>query len=273
MNCLKGNRNVLAARAILVVVACFFFAANASAESVIERPELDAVIREHGVAGTFVLLDVAADQLTLVNRARAERRAIPASTFKIANSLIALETGAVKDENEILPYGGKPQPIKEWERDMGLRDAIRISNVPVYQEVARRIGLARMQAMIERLGYGNREIGTVVDRFWLDGPLQISPVEQARFVARLARRQLPLSSRSQMIVRDIIRLEERDGATLYGKTGWAGGMEPNIGWLVGWVERGDAVHSFALNIDMAAAQDAPKRMAIVRGMLSKLGVM
>jgi beta-lactamase class D len=244
---------------------------TASAESIVERPDLDAVFGEQKMRGAFVLLDVAADEMTMVNRARAERRYMPASTFKIPNSLIALETGVVRDENEIIPYGGKKQPIKEWERDMGLRDAIRISNVPVYQEVARRIGLERMQAMVERLGYCNRQIGTVIDRFWLDGPLEISAVEQTRFMARLARRQLPLSARSQTIVRDIIRLEERDGATLYGKTGWATATKPGIGWLVGWVERGDTVRTYALNVDMASVQDAPKRLVIVREMLQRLG--
>lgn len=243
------------------------------AETIIERPDLDALFKEQGTPGSFVLLDVAADRMTVVNRARAETRTVPASTFKIANSLIALETGAVKDEHEIIPYGGKKQPVKEWEHDMGLRDAIRISNVPIYQEVARRIGKDRMQAMLDRLDYGNHTIGTVIDRFWLDGPLQISPVEQARFLAKLAKRELPLSARTQAIVRDIIRLDDANGAILYGKTGWGTSTSPNVGWLVGWVERGQTVHSYALNIDMAKVEEAPKRMAIVRGMLSKLGVM
>jgi beta-lactamase class D len=257
----------------MAVFVCLTAIGSARAEAIVERPDLDALFVEQGMPGTFVLLDVATDRMIVVNRARAEKRTVPASTFKIANSLIALETGAAKDEHEIIPYGGKPQMIKDWERDMGMRDAIRISNVPVYQEVARRIGPDRMQAMLDRLDYGNHTIGTVVDRFWLDGPLQISPVEQARFLAKLATRQLPLSARTQAIVRDIIRLDEANGAILYGKTGWAGSTTPNVGWLVGWVERGEKIDSFALNIDMATVQDAPKRMILVRGMLSKLGVM
>ena len=259
-------------RVIGFAFTLFIGIATAGAETIVERSDLEAIFTEQGAPGTFVLLDVATETMTVVNRARAEKRTVPASTFKVANSLIALETGAVKDENEILPYGGKKQPVKEWERDMGLRDAIRISNVPIYQEVARRIGLARMQSMLDRLDYGNRTIGTVVDRFWLDGPLQISPVEQAHFLARLAKRQLPLSLRTQAIVRDIMRLEERNGATLYGKTGWAVSTKPDVGWLVGWVEHGEAVRSFALNIDMATAQEAPKRMTIVKAMLERLNV-
>ena len=248
-------------------------AGSARATTIDERSDLQGVFREHGTLGTFVLYDAGADKLTVVDRARAERRYTPASTFKITNSLIALETGAVRDESEIIPYGGKPQPFKQWERDMGMREAIAMSNVPVYQEIARRIGLQRMQAMIDRLDYGNRRLGTVVDRFWLDGPLEISAVEQARYVARLARRQLPVSDRSQTIVRDILRLEQKGDTELYGKTGWLFSTTPQIGWWTGWVERGERLHTFSLNMDMTSDADAPKRIVIGRSLLTRLGVL
>src|SRR5262249_8834098 len=106
-----------------------------------ERTDLEAVFAENSVAGTFVLYDLGADHLTLVNGGRAKTRFVPASTFKIANNIIALETGVVKDENEIIPYGGRP--FKHWEKDMSMREAIALSAVPIYQELARRIGLER----------------------------------------------------------------------------------------------------------------------------------
>lgn len=241
---------------------------------IVERPDLAAVFAQHGTPGTLVLYDVSADRLTVVDRARAARPYVPASTFKIPNSLIALETGAVKDEREVIPYGGKPQPFPQWERDMDMRDAIRASSVPVYQEIARRVGRKRMQANLDRLQYGNRRIGTVVDRFWLDGPLRISAMEQVRFLARLAQGQLPLAERSQRIVRDILRVEEKGGTTLYAKTGWwSGRTPPMIGWWVGWVERDGHVYAFALNIDMASADDTPKRLTIGRSLLAQLGVL
>jgi hypothetical protein len=128
-------------------------------------PEVAKLFAAANLHGTFVLYDAGADQFTGYNRERAERRYIPASTFKIPNSLIGLSVGAVHDVDEVLPYGGQPQRFKEWEQDMGLRTAIRVSNVPVYQELARRIGLERMRANIAKLDYGNGEIGDVVDRF------------------------------------------------------------------------------------------------------------
>ena len=73
---------------------------------------------------------------------------------------------------------------------MSLHDAIRISNVPVYQELARRIGLDRMSENLALLDYGNEDTGTIVDMFWLQGPLKISALEQAKFLARLAQERL-----------------------------------------------------------------------------------
>jgi beta-lactamase class D len=238
-----------------------------------ERADLDAVFAENDVAGTFVLYDVATDHFTLINAERAGRRLVPASTFKIANTIIALETGVVKDENEIIPYGGRPQPFKTWEKDMSMREAIALSAVPIYQELARRIGLERYREWLPRLDFGNRQTGTIVDTFWLDGPLEISAVEEARFVARLAQQKLDASIRSQSIARDIIRLESRDGKIFYGKTGWRFSSAPNLGWWTGWVEQNGKISAFSLNMDMPAATDAPKRVAIGKTMLSKLGIL
>ncbi|MBC8646786.1 MAG: class D beta-lactamase [Thermoanaerobaculia bacterium] len=243
------------------------------AASLEERPDLAAVLARHKVSGTFVLYDVAADRIFAADAQRAQRRFRPASTFKIVNSLIALETRAVRDENEVIPYGGKPQPFKHWEKDMGMREAMRASSLPVYQEIARRVGAARMREQLSRLGYGNGATGPDVDQFWLDGSLQVSAIEQVLFLARLARGRLPLSSRSQSIVRDILRLEQTRDAVLYGKTGWIVVNRKDLGWWVGWVERGGKLYTFALNVDLDSFRDAPRRVTIGKDLLTHAGVL
>ena len=247
--------------------------AKANASKITERDDLRSVFQSQGVTGTFALYDAQSDELTAVDAKRAATRYVPASTFKIANSLIALETGVVKDENEVIPYGGKPQPFKAWEKDMSMREAITASNAAIYQELARRIGLGRYHHWLNLVHYGNRQTGKSLETFWLDGPLEISAVEQARFVARLALNKLSISDRSQTIVRDILRLEQNDGRTLYGKTGWRFSSTPQLGWWTGWVEHGGKVTTFSLNIDMPTPQDAPKRVAIGRALLTKIGVL
>lgn len=243
-----------------------------SARTYREVPELARVLTANGVTGTFVLFDAASDTMLVADEARAKKRFTPASTFKIANSLIGLDAGVVKSVDEVLPYGGKPQPRKEWEHDMGLREAIKISNVPVYQGLARRIGLERMRAGVKKLGYGNCEIGHVVDRFWLDGPLAISAVEQTEFLHRLLKGSLPVAPNAIQAVREITLLKKTDTYELHGKEGWwVGPAPPEIGWWVGWIERGGEVYPFALNFDMTKGDGVAKRIPVGLECLNALG--
>ncbi|MEP6821435.1 MAG: class D beta-lactamase [Chthoniobacterales bacterium] len=253
----------------LLVLALWIPAQTVSAQTFREVSGLGELFRAQGVTGTFVLFDREADTMLVWNEARAKKRFTPASTFKIANSIIGLDTGAVKDVDEILPYGGKPQRIKEWERDMGLRDAIKISNVAIYQELARRIGLERMRAGVKRLGYGNMEIGEVVDRFWLDGPLAISAVEQTEFLGRLVDKKLPVSSGAIRAVTEITVAETTEAYELHAKAGWL--FEEKLGWWVGWVVRDGKAYPFALNIDLPSDTDAAKRIPLGRECLRSLG--
>ena len=258
----------------LSVILCLWLVgiSQALSQTVILHDDKAEIFDEQKTKGTFVLFDVQSNELHLVNSARAQTPFIPASTFKIANSLIALETGVIEDEHEVIPYGGGRVFIQSWAEDMPLGKAFAISNVPVFQELARRIGLERYQMWLERLDYGNARIGQDVETFWLRGPLEISAIEQAKFIAKLAMQQLPLSKQTQKVVADISKLQVKDNKTLHGKTGWTTTPHPDIGWFVGWVQNGDQTHAFALNIDMASRKDAAKRRAIAEKLLSVLGI-
>jgi len=233
-----------------------------------------ALFRQAGVEGTFVLLDERRGELRGTNRTRAEQRISPASTFKIANALIGLSLGAVRSVDEVIPYNGDANPfMREWLEPMGLRGAMKVSNVPLYQELARRIGLQRMREVIARLGYGNQQIGTNVTTFWLRGPLAISAVEQTRFLSRLAHRTLPFPAQAQRQVAEITRVDSGPGWSLHAKTGWQNAPGAGLGWWVGWVQKGDQITPFALNIAMAGAADAPKREQLGRSSLQALGIL
>lgn len=236
------------------------------------RDDLRSVFEAAGTPGTFALYDVDGGIITFVDQGRAERPYIPASTFKIPHSLIALESGTVTDELQKIPYRGQPTDPKEWQRDMSMREAIKVSNVPIYQEIARRVGLEKEREWLNTLGYGNADPGGTVDRFWLDGPLRISARDQAIWLRRLARHELPASVDHQKLVRDIIQVERSGDRTLFGKTGTVAGATPQTGWWVGWVERGSKLYCFALNIDMKGAEDSSKRLEIGRTLLDRLEV-
>jgi len=238
-----------------------------------DNEALTKLFEERKLQGTFVLYDVAGNRLIGHNRTRAQIRYVPASTFKIPNTIIGLAYASARNVDEVLPYGGKPQPMKEWEQNMSLREAIKISNVPIYQELARRTGLKRMRAGVAAMRYGNQQVGNIVDRFWLDGPLKISAIGQVDFLARLGQLQLPFPRGALLSTREIIFLESGENWALYGKTGWATTAKPKVGWWVGWVQKGDEIYAFALNIDMPTMDDGPKRIELGKACLKVLGVL
>ncbi|MEV0201253.1 class D beta-lactamase [Nonomuraea sp. NPDC050691] len=237
------------------------------------RDDLRAVFDAAKVRGTFALLDVSSRKVTVVDRGRAEKPMVPASSFKVPHALVALQTGVVKNPDEVIPWDGTPQPFPEWEKDMSMREAVRVSNAAAFQVIARRIGLQRERQWLHRLNYGNRQTGTVVDRFWLDGPLKISAVEQTRFMERLAALRLPASREHQRTVHELIKQEEKDGYVLYAKSGWQNAPGPGTGWWTGWVDRGGRVYTFALNMDIAKDGDAAKRATLARELLHRLNVL
>lgn len=257
---------------ILFLILILLMTSHAMALDFKENSDIKSAFEKAGAVGTFILYDAQEKSFTGHNGARGNIRYIPASTFKIANSLIGLKMGAVKNIDEILPYGGGPQYLKSWENDMSLRAAIKISNVPIYQELARRIGLKAMQENIIKLNYGNGNIGEAVDTFWLRGPLEISAFEQAEFLINLAQNKLPFSDMVQQQVRDITIIENMNGATLHAKTGLTSTPDPDIGWWVGWVEREGRIYSFALNIDVNEDADIAKRISLGKACLRILGL-
>ena len=254
--------------ALMLLPAC----ALAQAAEWKESTQLAQLFKREGVTATFIVHDLANDSYTVHDRKRAETRYIPASTYKIANSLIGLSTGVVANVDQVLPYGGGPTRRPEWAHDMSLRDAIRISNVPVYQGLARRIGIERMRTGLRQLDYGNMDPGTVVDTFWLDGPLKISALEQTVFLDKLVQDKLPVPKVAMAAVREILRQE--GSAELYAKTGW--GAPPgggDIGWWVGWVMKDGKLYTFALNLDITDNEIGAKRVPLGKASLQALGLL
>lgn len=244
----------------------------------IEPTDWAAEFREHGVRGTALIYDERADRYLVFDRARAETRFIPASTFKLFNALVALDSGAVKDEYEVLRWDGVKRSFEDWNRDHSLASGMKFSVVWFYQEMARRAGAERMQGWLDRAGYGNRDSGGGIDRFWLDGGLRISAVEQIAFLRRLADGRLPFSPRAQETVRRITTLEADPAYLLHAKTGWAlGGAadgKTDLGWIVGWVERDGRRWFFALNLDMPnGGADASRRLPLARALLARSGAL
>jgi len=193
---------------------------------------------------------------------RAVQRYLPASTFKIVNSLIGLETGVVLDSSQVFVWDGKQREFSVWNQNHTLLSAFQNSVVPVYQKIANQIGQQRMQHWVDTLHYGNQDISGGKEGFWLDGGLRISATEQIELLTRLHKHQLPLSRRSQDIVIDIMKMEQSNEYILRGKTGWVAATDPQLGWLVGWLEMKSETLYFALNMDVMKREDLQLRKQI-----------
>jgi beta-lactamase class D len=231
--------------------------------------------QELKVEGSILIQDFNRDRTYQYNPQRNTNAFLPASTFKIPNSLISLEIGVIPNELAILTWDGVTREIPEWNRDLNMKEAIKLSAIWFYQVLARRVGYDKMQEKVKQIGYGNSNIGSPesIDNFWLEGELRITPQEQILFLRRLYDDDLPFSARSLAIVKDIMIIEQTPDYTIRGKTGLVGfpPMEhTRFGWYVGYLEQNDNVYFFATNIDIKSDDDIDKRIELTRLCLEDL---
>ena len=268
-----NRRHVLSALAGASLVPSRAFAHVVYQRSEI-REDLAKNFADAGTVGTFVGYKIDDYLVIASDKDRSGEAKLPASTFKIPNSVIALETGVVGDpDKDVFKWDGVTRSIEAWNRDHTLRSAIAASAVPVYQEVARRIGAERMQKYLDLFEYGNRDIGGGIDQFWLTGNLRIDPVQQVDFVDRLRRGTLPVSKRSQELVRDILPVTTSGDSIIRAKSGLLGAEigQPSLGWMVGWAEKGSANTVFALNLDVREPRHVADRMKLTQQCLTDIG--
>ena len=233
------------------------------------------VFQELAVNGSIVIYDKNNKRFYEHNPSRNATAFFPASTFKILNALVSLETGVIRDDISVLTWDGITREIPAWNRDTNLRQAFKDSTVWFYQVLARKNGHERMQKFVEQVGYGNRQIGAPdrIDHFWLDGPLQITPKQEIEFLQRLERNDLPFSQRTIELVKDIMIIEKTPDYALRAKTGWITSVNPKIGWIVGYLEQKNNAYFFATNIVMPNVKDAAKRLEITRQSFKSLGLL
>lgn len=266
---------ILVAGIITLFTAC-------TSNAVTEDKSLKVFFDSAGVKGSFGMFDNAQATYLVYDLARFRDSAyLPASTFKIVNSLIGLQTGRVMDSSSVIPWDGITRAIPEWNQDLTMNQAFRFSAVPWYQELARKIGKDTMQRWLDTLGYaaikkGGRAIINKVDTFWLDNSIKITPDEQLGLLKRLYFEQLPFFNRTQQIVVSMMLQEDKPEYKLSYKTGWANGSDKHsIGWVNGWIEENHHVYFFVLLLDSPDENFnmQPVRIKILKQILAKHGFM
>lgn len=216
----------------------------------IQQESFQKSIDSAHVKGAILIYDLKKDTYYSNDFSWAKTGQLPASTFKIPNSIIGLETKVVDDKQTIFKWNGEERFLKSWEADLTLQQAFQRSCVPCYQEVARKIGVKRMNQYLEQLQYGSIKVDSVnLESFWLQGNAHINMFQQIDFLKRLREETLPISQQTFAIVKKIMILKQTEKYTLRGKTGWSIEEDHHNGWFVGYVESGDQAFFFATNIE------------------------
>ena len=238
-----------------------------------EDQAIDHLFQNAGVDGTIVIESLTKGQRLVHNAPRAQQRYPAASTFKVLNTLIALEEGAIAGDDSTFHWNGTQYSIANWNQDQTLDSAFKVSCVWCYQQIALRVGAFKYSAYIQQLNYGQLKEPFNGTEFWLDGSLTISAEEQIAFLRKVVERKLPFKASSYDALKRIMLTDEAAQYRLYAKTGWATSSTPSVGWYVGYVEVKDEVWLFALNLATRDANDLPLRIQLAKDTLKAIGAL
>lgn len=236
-----------------------------------ETDPVAGVFEAAGIVGTFIAATSDGSTVHVYNADRSKARFSPASTFKIPNTLIALNAMIVTGKNSPFSWDGSDKGLPQWNKDQTLESAFKVSCVWCYQEIARSVGDDQYKTALNTLDYGNLNIGDHVDLFWLNGDLKISAQEQIVFLRNLHNYSVPYRREHVDVVREIMLDEESADYAIYAKTGWTG-ARLHVGWYVGFVEVGNETWLFAMNMRMDRAEQAPLRQELTLRSLRALGI-
>lgn len=256
-------------------IVSIFLLASCGQNNVKVDKSLEKYFTDNKVEGCFALMDNGTGKFTVHNLARyRDSSYLPASTFKIVNSLIGLQTGKISSDSMIIKWDGVERSNSDWNKDLTMYEAFRVSAVPYYQEVARRIGRDTMKFWLDSIGYGTKKITSAIDSFWLDNSLKVKPDEQLGLVKKLYFDQLPFFKAYQEMVKRAMLFENNTNYRLGYKTGWGFNEKGNnIGWIVGWIEENNHPYFFVLNIE-SPDKDFDMwntRMKMLKDILKQLG--
>lgn len=257
---------------ILWVIA-LLLTASAVPRVYAEDSGIAKLFTDRNLNGTIVISSLDGNTTYMHNEERANTRLLPASTFKIPNTLIALEEKAVANEREIINWDEKDKGLEAWNKDQSLATAFQTSCVWFYQELAKRVGIASYDRYLREMNYGNAKLGGELTTFWLEGDLRISATEQVAFLKKIYKREYPFRSSYYDVLAKLMIVEQSPTCTVRAKTGWAARINPQVGWYVGYVESGGRVWFFATNIDVSCPEDNHFRQLITYEALKLKGIM
>ncbi|MBC7851724.1 MAG: class D beta-lactamase [Chitinophagaceae bacterium] len=230
--------------------------------SIVAQSKFQKYFDSFAVKGSTTIYNYKSKEWIFTDIKDADVVTLPASTFKIPNSLIALEYKAIQDENEVFKWDGETKShlgtvINAWNKDTDLKNAYKNSTVWLYVDVAKRVGRKTYQRTLKKLHYGNGNLTEKGIDFWNYGEFSISPRNQIQFLIKLYEGNLPFSRSTINKVKEIM-ISEKTASHMYrDKTGWTRKNGIDIGWWVGYLETNDNVFFFATRLQKDEQQENP----------------
>ncbi|SCY23493.1 BlaR1 family beta-lactam sensor/signal transducer [Alkaliphilus peptidifermentans] len=203
----------------------------------------------NGFDGSFVLYDLQDDQYWIYNKHISTVRVSPNSTYKIFSALMALELNVIQDGNSSKHWNGTKYPFEKWNQDQDLSSAMKYSTNWYFQDLDRSVGLSNLQSYFEQIQYGNYDLSGGIWNYWVESSLCISPVEQVQMLKDFYTYNMPFKEENIKVVKDVLKLSEKEGTILSGKTGTGIVNDKGVnGWFIGYVEKAGNTFIFATYI-------------------------
>lgn len=266
---------------VFFIATVVLFLTSCSPTNVKTDDSLGVFFAEHQLTGCFALMDNGTGDFTIYNLPRYRDSAfLPASSFELVTALIGLQTGKISTDSAIIPWDGTLYKDTTWNRNLNMNGALRVSALPYFQNLAKRIGKDTLQMWMDslRYGVGKRDttfwISTATDSFWLNNTLKITPDENLGFVKKLYFNELPFFKLYQEKVKNAMIVENNANYKLAYSAGW-GTTDFNrpLGWVVGWIEENRHPYFFVLNMESANTGLNPGGVGekLLQEILKKLG--
>ena len=223
--------------------------------------------------GSFVMYDAGNNAWSIYNIDHALLRVSPDSTYKIYDALFALEAGIITPEHSLMVWDGTSYPFEAWNADQTLPSAMASSVNWYFQSLDRQLGMTALSDDIRNIGYGNENIGGDLSAYWMEGTLEIAPVEQVELLVGLQNNSFGFAPENICAVKDALHLFSSDDAIYYGKTGTGrvDGQDVN-GWFVGFIETPDTTYYFATNIQADSNATGSTASEITMSILSDMAI-
>ncbi|EQB37764.1 hypothetical protein M948_04175 [Virgibacillus sp. CM-4] len=223
--------------------------------------------------GSFVLYSMKDDTYRIYNEEKSTLRVSPNSTYKIYSALFGLETNVISNNHSILKWNGVEYPYDSWNKDQNLSTAMKNSVTWYFQQLDQSVQKDTIQAYLNEIGYGNNNLSGGLSQYWLESSLKISPIEQVQVLKGFYTNQYGFKDKNIQTVKNAIKLEEKDGAMLSGKTGTGSVNGKNIsGWFIGYVETEKDTFFFATNIQSEEKAYGSKAAEITLAILREKGM-